>query len=130
MVEADLALDAVLAGSRADILENGGTVGDGLGRHPRPERVAEREHIGIRAHAGIAEQGPGAADAVASLEDGDRLAGAFLSQVAGGTDPRQARADDQNVYVIRQLAVDELGRSHGSLPREPEPMARVGSRSR
>ena len=69
MVEADLPVDAVVDGGLANVIQNVGPVGDRLRLRPRLERVAEREHVRVGADAGIAEQVPGAADAVAPLED-------------------------------------------------------------
>ena len=54
---------------------------------PRPERVAERVHVGVRADPRVAEQVPGAADRVARLED--RVA--LVRAVAAGGRRRRCR---------------------------------------
>ena len=100
MVEADLAVDAVLARGLAHVVQDGLAVGDGLGPGPRLERVAEREHVGVRAHARIAKQVPRAADAVAGLENGKIPAGALLPQVTGRPDARKTGADNDDVDVV------------------------------
>ena len=101
MVEADLAVDAVLGGGLTHIVQNVRPVGDRLRLGPRLERIAEREHVGIGADAGIAEQVPGAADAVAPLEDRVAFAGAFLLQMIARADAGQPGSDDQDVEMLR-----------------------------
>src|SRR5207253_6940494 len=64
MPEADLLLHAVLARGVAHVLEDRGPVGDRLGVAPGAKDVAQRVHVRVRADAGVAEQVPGAADAV------------------------------------------------------------------
>ena len=87
-----------------------GPVGDRLRLRPGPERVAEREHVGVRADARVAEQVPGAADRLARLEDRVALAGALGLQVVGGADAGEAGADDQDVEVLGSLiAIGESG---------------------
>ena len=54
----------------------------------------------VGADAGIAEQVPGAADAVAALENGEALAGALLLQVIARADAGQPGADDQDVEMF------------------------------
>ena len=100
MVEPNVAIDAVLAGGFANVVEDGGAVGDGLGFFPRAERVAEGEHVGVGANAGIAEEIPGAADGVSGLEDGVGLAGASGLQAVGGSDSGEAGAYDNDVKVL------------------------------
>ena len=93
-------LDPVGRGGVADVAQDRGPVGDSAGILPGPEGVAHREHVGVRADAGIAEQVPGPADRLARLEDRDRGAGEGPAQVAGGADSRQAGAEDQDVEVL------------------------------
>jgi hypothetical protein len=52
-----------------DVVADRGAVGDRLAFGPGLERVAERVHVGVRAHARIAEQVPGAADRRARFQD-------------------------------------------------------------
>ena len=58
---ADQLVDAVLLGDRAEVVEDQRAVGQRGVAGPRPPVEAEREHVGVRADAGVAEQVPGAA---------------------------------------------------------------------
>src|SRR5215204_788367 len=49
------------------VAEDRRAVGDGLGLPPGAERVAEREHVGVRANPRIAEEIPGPAHVLAGL---------------------------------------------------------------
>src|SRR5947209_11527754 len=100
MVEPDFLLDTVLFGGLAHIVQNLRPVGDSLCLGPRLERVTQSEHVAVGADAGIAEQIPGAADAVAALEDRKTLARAFLLQVKTRADAGQPGADDQHVEMF------------------------------
>ena len=103
--ETDHALDPVGGGGLVDVPEDRGAVSDPAGILPRAERVAHREHVGVRADPRVAEQVPGAADRIARLEDRERELGKGASQMARGSDPRQAGAEDQDVEVLERLAV-------------------------
>ena len=109
--EADPAVDAVLARRIAHVVEDRRPIGDRLRVLPRPERVAERVHVRVRADARVAEQVPGPADRIAGLEDRVGLAGAARLEMVAGADARQARADDQHVQV--------LGRHYEIMPDAP-----------
>src|SRR4051794_23621072 len=61
---ADPRVDAVDPSRLADVLQDRGSVRDGLLPGPRPEAVAQREHVRVRPDPGVAEQVPGATDAV------------------------------------------------------------------
>ncbi len=100
MVEADFFVDAVIDGGLAHVIQNPRPVGDRLRLDPRLERIAEREHVGVGADAGIAEQVPGAADAIAALEDGVALAGTLLLQMIARADAGKAGAYDEDVEVF------------------------------
>ncbi len=100
MVETDFLVDAVVGGGLADVVQNPRPVRDRLRLGPGPERIAERIHVAVGADAGIAEQIPGATDAIAALEDDVALAGTFLLQVIAGADAGQACADDQHVDMF------------------------------
>src|SRR5450759_4174571 len=100
MVETDLLVDAVIGCSLADIVQNPRPVGNRLRLGPWLERVAQREHVAVGADAWIAEQIPGAPDAVAALEDGVALAGTFLLQVITRADAGQSGANDQHVEMF------------------------------
>src|ERR1700732_224565 len=112
-MKANLLVDAVPDGGLADVVQNPRPVRDRLRLGPRLERIAEREHVAVGTDARIAEQVPGAADAVAALEDDVALAGALLLQVKAGADAGQSGADDQDVEMF-----DLSGRFHG-LPNAP-----------
>ena len=75
-------------------------VGDRLLAVPRPERVAEGEHVGVGPDARVAEQVPRAADGVAGLEDGVGRPRALGLEVVAGADAGQAGADDEDVEVL------------------------------
>jgi hypothetical protein len=100
MVEADPPVDPVLPRGLADVVEDRRAVGDRLRVWPRPEAVAERVHIGVRAHAGITEQVPGAAERLAGLEDRPALAGAPRLEVIAGGDPGEAGADHEHIEML------------------------------
>lgn len=84
MVEADLAVDSVFFGRLANIAENGGTVGNGLCLPPWTKM--NRVHVGIRTHAGITEEVPGAANRASSLENHIAFFGTFVLQMKGCVD--------------------------------------------
>ncbi len=100
MVEADFFVDAVIGSGLADVVQNPRPVGDRLRLGPWLERIAQREHVAVGADAGIAEQIPGAADAVAALEDGVTLAGTGVLQVIARANAGQPGADDQHVEMF------------------------------
>ncbi len=100
VMKADVLVDAVLGGGLADVVQNPRPVRDRLRLGPRLERIAEREHVAVGADAGIAEQVPGAADAVAALEDDKALGGAFVLQMIARADAGEPGADDQDVEMF------------------------------
>ena len=102
MPETDQLIHPALAGCGADVLADRRAVGDGTRFGPGPERVAEREHVRVRAHTGIAEKVPGAADRVAGFEDGDRVPRPFLREPAGSADTGQPGPHDQDVDVLER----------------------------
>ncbi len=100
MVEADLLLDPAFPGGAANVLEDRRAIRDRPIALPRAKGVPQRVHVGVRADPRVAEQIPRAADAVASLEDRERLARAFRLQVVRGADAGEAGSDDQHVNVF------------------------------
>ena len=110
MTEADVPVDAVLAGGLLDVRPYRCAVDDRLVTRPRLERVRERVHVGVRADPGEAEQVPRPADRVARLEDRVRAAGMPRLEVARGADARHPGTHDQHVDVV----------GHGLQPRPGE----------
>ena len=115
MIEADFLVDAVLGGSLADVIQNMRTVGDRLRLLPWLERIAHREHVAVGADAGITEQVPGAADAVAALENDKTLGRTIALQVIAGADAGQPGADDQHIDMLvcgrfHRLISPQIGR--------------------
>src|SRR5262245_23851073 len=96
----DIPVDAVLGRGLPHIVEDVRPVRDRLRLGPRLEGIAEREHVAVGADAGIAKQIPGAADAVAPLQDDVALARALFLQMIAGADAGQARADDKDVEMF------------------------------
>src|SRR4029077_21278539 len=74
-VIADLLVDAVLGRCLPHVLQDLAASGYRFRLLPGPERVAEGEHVGVRADAGEPEQLPGAAAGATCLEDRVRSAG-------------------------------------------------------
>jgi hypothetical protein len=103
---ADGRAEAMLAHGVLDVAADGFAVGQRPRTGPRAEGVAERVHVGVGAHAGVAEQVPGAPDPLAGLEQHEARAGAEPAQVHGGADARQTGTDDDDVDVV-------VGRGHG-----------------
>ena len=64
------------------------------------EAVAERVHVAVGAHAGVAEEVPRAAEVVAAFEDGVAAAGAELLEVVAGPDAGDPRSDHEHVDVF------------------------------
>ena len=108
VIEADLLVHPVRDGRLADVFQDGGAVGDRLGLGPGAERVAEGIHVGVGAHAGVAEQIPGAAAAVARFEDEEGFARVAHGQMAPGADAGQASADDQDVEMLHEGSPSSL----------------------
>ena len=69
MTEADPIENAELPCGILDIVADCGALDDRLVRRPGAEREAQGEDVGVRPDARISEQVPGAADAIARLED-------------------------------------------------------------
>ena len=96
----DLLVDAVLDGGVGDVLADRRPVGQHLQLLPRPELVAEGEHVRIGADARVAEQVPGAAEALAALQHREGLVRKLGGQLSGRPDARQTCADDQDVEML------------------------------
>ncbi len=82
-----------------NVVADGAALGDAEIARPRPEAIAEGEHVAVRAHAGVAEQVPCPADPLAPFEDHEALAGAALAEVMPGADAGDPGANDQMVDI-------------------------------
>src|SRR5215472_5703680 len=100
MMEANVAINTEFTGGVAHIVKDGGAVGDGLGFFPRTKRIAEGEHVGVGADAGVAEEIPGATDGSARFQNSVGLRGTLRLQVISSTNAGEASADDDGVEVI------------------------------
>ncbi len=99
VVEVDPAVDAVLAGGLADVVEDRGAVGDGGAVAPGAERIAEGVHVRVGADTGVAEEVPGAPDRLAGFEQRVALLRRLGPEAVGRTDAGEARADDEDVQM-------------------------------
>src|SRR6185437_2651668 len=116
VTKANLLVDAIIGGRLAHVVQDAWPVRDRLRISPRLERIAEREHVAVGADAGIAEQIPGAADAVAPLEDNEALRRTFVLEMIARADAREAGADDQYIEMFHWL-----GRFHDPISAQMEP---------
>src|SRR5436305_1177852 len=109
MMEADVFVDAVVGRGLAHVVQDPRPVGDRLGLGPRFERVTEREHVAIGADAGIAKQIPGAADAVAPLQNDVALSwkGLVANGFAYGVQKGKITPKQQEDWKV-QLDSDDL----------------------
>jgi hypothetical protein len=121
VAEADLLVDPLLGRRVLDVLPDRLAVGDDLVAVPRPERVAEGEHVRVGPDAGEAEQVPRPADGVAGLEDGPTRPRELGPHVVRGTDARQPRPHDQHVEVLGLFGVHHRKATAGSF-RPPSPL--------
>ncbi len=100
MAEADVAVDAFVAGGGDDVFADFGAGGDRFGAGPGAEGVAHGEHVGVGTNAGITKEVPGAADAFALLEEDVGFGGADGVEVMGGVDAGKAGAHDHHVEMF------------------------------
>src|ERR1700722_1760629 len=99
MLIADLALDAELLRRLLNVSKDRGSIGQPLRSWPRSKRVAQRKHVRVRAHTGVAKQIPGATELRTGLEQRKVLPRTVTAQHARGADPGQTGADDEDVQV-------------------------------
>ena len=97
--KADVFTDAALVDDAVEIFEDRGPIGDTLLVFPRFKDEAERVHVAVGTHAGIAEQIPRPAQVLAPLDNGVAFAPAMLFEVGGHSDAGNARADDQHIEI-------------------------------
>src|SRR5271169_1460310 len=92
---------------------------NGLAFQPRPERISQGEHVGIRANAGIAEQIPCPADARTPFQYCISLVGTVLLQAASGANAGKTRANDQNIEMIGRQFKNSVAGGHYAALRAP-----------
>jgi hypothetical protein len=100
-VEADVLLDAVLARGLGQVLADVIALGDVLGARPRLVGIAQREDVAVGPDTGIAVDVPRAADPCPPFQHRVGQLRVLLVDAVGRADPGDARADDQNVGVVR-----------------------------
>ena len=100
MLEADLLHQPIFLGGFPNVSEDGRAVGDGLRLPPGLEGITQGVHVAVGADARIAEQIPGAADALPAFQNGEGLAWAAPPQVAGRANAGQPGADDQHIEAV------------------------------
>ncbi|MNQ55376.1 hypothetical protein D3C85_694700 [compost metagenome] len=91
---------AIFRSGVLDIFTDLRTIGQHLALVPRAELVAEAEHVRIGAYSWIAKQIPCSTDAVTALQDRQGFPWKLLRKMAGSTNARQARANDQYVVML------------------------------
>src|SRR5436305_3318069 len=126
MLEADLAVDSVLARGFPDVAEDRAPVGDRSVTGPGPERVAKRVHVRVRADARVAEQLPGSTDRAPGLEDRVALLRALGLEVISRADPREAGPDDEYVDVLEGVDARFAGHADKCYRSEASAGAGVG----
>src|SRR6185369_14353001 len=89
-------------GGVADVIQDRGTIGDGLGVTPRTKAIAERVHVGVGTDAWITKEIPRATDRFAPFEYDEALVGAVHFEMTRSTDPRQPRTHDNDVHVLHR----------------------------
>src|SRR4029077_12971025 len=100
--ESDVAIDAEFTRSIAHILQNARPVADVLNLLPWAEGISERVHVGVGAHAGIAEQVPSAANLRSRFEDDVALAGTTRLETVSRADAGESGSDNDHVEVFRE----------------------------
>src|SRR6202046_1441592 len=99
--EPDVLIDAVLVRGGVQVLPDVLAVGPPFRAGPRLPWEAQREDAAVRAHPRVAEQVPGAADLLASLQDDIAGPGIALGDAVSRAQAREARADDDDINVCR-----------------------------
>ena len=98
--ETDVGIDTVLVGGVIHVVADLVAVGDVLLTGPGFPWPAQGEDRGVRAHARVAEQIPGATDAVTTLEDDVSGRAVALAEMVGGAKSGDTRADDHDVKDV------------------------------
>src|SRR5687767_9107668 len=100
MIEPDLFVYPVLASRFLDVVEYRRSIGDCFCISPRLEAVAQRVHVGVGAHAWVAEQVPRSADRAASLENCVALRRTVFLKMVSAADSREAGAYYQYIDMF------------------------------
>src|SRR5258708_8690125 len=88
----NLPINPVFLRGFADIPQNGRTIRNRLRLSPRPKPVAQRVHVGVRAHSRIPKQVPSSPDRVSSFQQEVALFRAFALSVLSPATSRKPRA--------------------------------------
>src|SRR5262249_24055502 len=99
VLETDVTVDANFLGRLAKIVQNGRSVRNGSISLPRPEGIAQGEHVGIRADSREAKQVPRPAQFAAPFQNRVASGRALRMQVIAGSDAGQASADNEDIEV-------------------------------
>ena len=97
MAVLDVPVDARDGRRLANVIAERFPARDDLLLRPRAPRETKGVEVRVGADARVAEEVPGAADAVARFEDGVRGGGEVALQAVGGVDARDTGADDDDV---------------------------------
>src|SRR5579864_9338479 len=101
MLKPDFLVDTEFVSGLAEIVQNRGSISDRFFRVlPRAERVGKREHVGVGADAGEAEEVPGPTNAVAGFENDEAFARTAGLQAVSGANAGETSADDDNIKVL------------------------------
>ena len=103
LTKTNVAINAELSRSFLHVLENCGTISNGLIGNPRLERISEGVHVAIGTHTWIAKQIPGTAYRVTALKNQITAIRAHRLQVPAGTDTRKPGTYDDDVHVGRPM---------------------------
>ena len=104
LAEADMPIDPGFGGGILQVRQDRRAIRDRLLAGPRPEPIAEREHVGVGADAGIAEQVPGPAQPLAPLQDRKAAAGRQPLEMVRRADARQPGTDDDDVEMLHHAS--------------------------
>jgi hypothetical protein len=105
-----VAIDAEFTRGLADVFQDARSIADVLDLFPRTEGISEREHVGVGAHARVAEEIPGAANLRTRFEDDVALARTARLQAISRADAGESGADDDDIKMFG-------GRGQMRLPR-------------
>src|SRR5271155_5242449 len=108
---ADFLVDAVFTCRFADVIDDRGAVRDRFLFAPRPEREAERVHVGIGTNSRITEQVPGSAHRVPAFQNGVGFSGTFRLPAIARADSGKPRTHDEHIEMLHASSGFSGGRS-------------------